>query len=365
MTFNRNTPYNDLPLLPPGLELETKNVMKAVVSASRALASLKTRGEHLPNQSLLIDSLVLLEAKDSSEIESIFTTHDALYQAHVLESSNIDPHTKEVENYRKALWHGVNSVKERPLNANTFIEIVQIIKKNQSEVRKATGTKIVIPLKEIIYTPPEGYDLIYKLLSNLENYLHKNDNIDPLIKMAVIHYQFEAIHPFSDGNGRTGRILNILYLLQEKLLDVPILFISNYILRNKTLYYKGLQNVTENNDWEGWIIFMLKAIEITSNETIARIDAIRDAMQIYKMKMEKDFSGNSKELLEILFEQPYCTIQSLIKRGIAKRVTASSYLKKLHNIGLLESKKVGRNAFYINPVLLNILSKPAEQLTRK
>lgn len=364
MTFNRNKPYNELPWLPPEQDLETKTILKAAISANKALAQLKTRGNLLPNQSMLIDSLVLLEAKDSSEIENIFTTNDKLYQADALNSKSIDPHTKEVHRYRQALWHIIKTSKQRPLGINTFIEIFQIIKENNSEVRKTPGTKIASTSGDVIYTPPEGYELLMSLLSNLENYMHGDDDVDPLIKMAVLHYQFEAIHPFSDGNGRTGRILNILYLLQENLLDVPVLFLSNYIIRNKTSYYKGLQNVTESHNWEGWILYMLKAIEITSYETIARIDAIRNSMKIYKEQMRQKLPGKvyTKDLLEVLFEQPYCKIQSLVERGIAERRTASSYLKKLSELDLLSPIKIGRNNVYVNPSLMEILNKAPEDL---
>ena len=362
MKFDRNKPYNDLPPLPPKKDFESKKVLKATISASRALAELKNRGEHLPNQSLLINSLVLLEAKDSSEIESIFTTHDKLYQADIANLKNADHHTKEVRSYSKALWHGVDVIKKRPLNTNVFIEIMQIIKKNQSDIRKTTGTKIATPVGEVIYIPPEGYDVIVKLMSNLEQYIHANDDVDPLIKMAVIHYQFEAIHPFSDGNGRTGRIINILYLLQQNLLDVPVLFLSNYIIRNKTSYYKGLQNVTEHNNWEEWLLFMLNAIEQTSHETMLRIEAIRKAMKEFKIKMKNEFHAYSKDFLEVLFEQPYCTIQSIENRGIAKRKTASLYLKQLSELGLLTPIKVKNSILYTNPDLMNILSKPIERI---
>ena len=360
MNFNRIKPYNNLPLLPPKHDLETTKTLKLAIAANKALAELKTLGSLLPNQSLLIDSLVLLEAKDSSEIENIFTTNDKLYQAEALDNKNIDHHTKEVRYYRQALWHGVNATKKRPLGINIFIEIVRIIKENQSDVRKTSGTKISSPSGDVIYTPPEGYDLLMNLLSNLEKYIHHESDTDPLIKMAVLHYQFEAIHPFSDGNGRTGRILNILYLLQEKLLDVPVLFLSNYIIRNKATYYKGLQNVTENQNWEDWVIYILKAIEITSYETIARINAIRDAMQEYKKKIQESLPNiYSKDLLESIFEQPYCKIQSLVDKGIAQRRTASSYLKKLSEINLLCPMQIGRHNFYVNPALIKILNTPS------
>ena len=364
MVFDRTVPYNALPKLPPVQEIDTKNILKLAISANRALAELKTRGSLLPNQNLLIDSLVFLEAKDSSEIENIFTTHDKLYQSDAIEEV-ADHYTKEVQRYREALWGGIASIKTRPLSTNTFIEVVQTIKENQSGIRTTQGTKISSTTGEIIYTPPEGQRLLADLLQNLEHYLHEADDVDPLIKMAVLHYQFEAIHPFADGNGRAGRIMNILYLLQEKRLEVPVLFLSNYFLRNKIPYYKGLQNVTEHGQWEEWILYILKAIETTSYETMARIDAIRQAMEKFQATMLKEVPKiYTKDLLEVLFEQPYCRIQSLVNRGIAKRVTASTYLQKLQDAGLLEAKKFSHYVVYLNPVLMDVLRKPAEELTK-
>jgi Fic family protein len=355
--YNKEKPYNNLPKLPPNADIETKNILKAALLATRALAELKTRGNLLPNQSLIIDSLVLLEAKSSSEIENIFTTHDKLYQADILDN-NSDPHTKEVRKYKEALWHGISLIKNRPLSTNTFIEVMRAIKENDSGIRKTIGTKIAFSSGQLIYTPPEGYDVIVSLLNNLDEYIHANDNIEPLIKMAVIHYQFEAIHPFADGNGRTGRIINILYLIQEKLLDAPILFLSNYIIKNKTAYYQGLQNVTENNDWENWIVYILNAVEKVAYETITLIDEIRQAMKDFQVIIEdKAKTIYSKDLLEVLFEQPYCTISALVERNIVRRAAASRYLKKLEEIGLLLSVKVGNNLIYLNPRLMNILSK--------
>lgn len=362
--FDRNKPYNTLPFLPPKCDLESKATLKAAIKANKALAELKTRGNLLPNQSMLIDSLVLLEAKDSSEIENIFTTNDKLYQANAINENMVDPHTKEVRRYRQALKHVVYNACEKPLSANTFIDIFQIIKENQSGVRTTPGTKIASPNGDIIYTPPEGKGVLLRLLGNLEEYMHADDDVDPLIKMAILHYQFEAIHPFTDGNGRTGRILNILYLLQAELLDVPVLFLSNYIIRNKTPYYRGLQDVTEHQKWEEWIVYMLKAVEVTSYETIARINLIRSAMRNYKQVMQEKLPKiYKKELLEILFEQPYCHIQSLVDHGIAERKTAALYLKKITEVGLLETYKFGKKNLYVNPALMLILNQPSERLS--
>lgn len=353
--FDKNIPYNDLPLLPPDSDIESKKILKAAISANRALGELKRAVKILPNQSILIDCLVLLEAKDSSEIEQIFTTHDKLYQAKAL-NKYTDPHTKEVGNYKSALWHGMKLISKKPLCTNTIVEIMQHIREGNYDIRKTPGTKISAQNGEIIYTPPETYELLAKLLGNLEFFINDADDIDPLIKMAVMHYQFEAIHPFTDGNGRTGRILNILYLIQENLLDVPVLFLSNYIIRNKTKYYDGLRKITENQEWEEWILYMLEAVEKTSYETLIKIDAIRQAMQDCKSIMREKFPKYSKDLLEVLFEQPYCRIKSLEEKGIAKRVTASSYLNDLCELGIVEKTKVGRDVIFLNKSLWSILS---------
>ncbi len=357
MMFDKEKPFNDLPFLPPQKEIETKAVLKQLNKATRALAELKVAGRMLPNQEVLINSLVLLEAKDSSEIENIFTTHDKLYQADLLKETVKDSQTKEVQDYREALWCGAKAMKKRPLNTNVFIEIVQTIKNNQAGVRVTTGTKIKNPYGEIIYTPPEGVDLINKLLKDLEDFIHINDDYDALLKMAIIHYQFEAIHPFSDGNGRTGRILNILYLLQENLLETPVLFLSRYIIDNKTGYYKGLQNVTESQDWESWLLYMLKAVEHTAKKTSDKIEKIKAIMIFFTEKVQNDLPGiYKKELIEVLFEHPYCRIQTLMdKLNIKTRQTAASYLNKLAEVDLLVMHKIGNEKIYFNTYFINEL----------
>ncbi len=356
MTHNKDKPYNDLPLLPPEMEVETKPVLKQAITASRALAELKKKGHMLPKQEVLINSLVLLEAKDSSEIESIFTTHDKMYQADVLKEQDVDLHTKEVSLYRQALWNGVSSIKSRPLSTNTFIEIYRVIKRTSASVRTVPGTQIVNPSGKLIYTPPEGETVLRNLLKNLEDFIHADNDIDPLIKMAIMHYQFEAIHPFTDGNGRTGRILNILYLLSAGLLETPVLFLSRYIIQNKTPYYQGLQNVTENQDWQGWILYMLEAVEHTAYNTMRRIEHIEDTMKNFAEQLkEKDHKLYSKDLIELLFEQPYCRIQTVADRLGVNRQTASGRLQKLVEIDLMDSFKDGREVVYVNPSFFNAL----------
>jgi len=355
MSFDRDNPFNELPFLPPGSEVESKLILKKAILASRALAELKKKGHMLPKQEVLISSLVLLEAKDSSEIENIFTTHDKIFKAEALKEQVSDANTKEVSLYSEALWAGVEFIKEKPLSTNTFVDIYQIIKKTSAGIRTTTGTKITTPSGKLIYTPPEGEDLLRRLLKNLEDFIH-DDDIDPLIKMAILHYQFEAIHPFTDGNGRTGRILNILYLLQAGLLEMPLLFLSSYIINNKTAYYKGLRGVTESQDWEGWILYMLEAVECTANHTISRIEEIENLMDIFSIKFQKEAQNlYTKELVELLFEAPFHFIGEVSNRLNVQRQTASVRLKKLHEIGLLEKYKVGNHLVYCNSSLYGAL----------
>lgn len=359
MAFNPGKPYNDLPKLPPKADLETPAVLKKAIRANRELAELKGKAGIIPNQGILINSLILKEAKASSEIENVVTTNDRLYEAFSAGDKNYDPQTKEVLRYRQALWAGFNQLKERPLSTNLFIDIVQTIKRNESGIRNTPGTVIANPnTNKIIYWPPEGEELIRDLLGNLETFIHSDDDLDPLIKMAVIHYQFEAIHPFDDGNGRTGRILNILYLVLEKLLTLPVLYMSGYIINRKADYYKLLRKVTEEEDWESWILFMLEAIENTARETTSKIEAINNLLEetIEKAKAKLPDRVYSKELIEVLFEQPYCKIKFLVDKGIAQRQTAGDYLNELENIGILESKKSGREKLYLNTALYELLS---------
>lgn len=360
--FDRNVPYNDLPLLPPRQEVETKAVLKLTTKANLALSELKNKALLLPNQDVLIHSLTLFEAKDSSEIEGIFTTHDKLFQADVLGEAKLDATTKEVVHYRRALWKGAELIKHKPLSTNIFISIFQSIKHSSEEIRKTSGTKIASPVGQVIYTPPEGEDLLRRLLHNLEQFIN-NDGVpevardmDALIKMAILHYQFEAIHPFSDGNGRTGRILNILYLMQEGLLRSPILFLSRYIIENKDGYYKGLKAVTEDNAWEEWILYMLRAIESTSWQTIKKIDRIVEGIDHFIEELRNKVPKLcSKELVELLFMQPYCRIKDVEEAGIAKRVTASNYLATIEEIGLIRSFKFGTERIFVNSWLEDVL----------
>lgn len=361
MPYNKDQPYNDLPLLPPKHELETKVVLKKAITATAALAELRGVGNQIPNQSMLIKAFVLQEARLSSEIENIVTTNDELYRAFAEVDAHFDPATKEVLRYQTALWHGYQLMTDRPfLTTNLFIELVGIIKQLDGlNVRTGGGTKLANPTsREIIYTPPEGEHVIRNKLANLEEFIHATDDLDPLVRMAVMHYQFEAIHPFADGNGRTGRILNILYLIMKEMLDIPILYLSSYIIEHKTAYYQGLRGVTEDGAWESWILYMLDAIEQTARATSKKIVAIRALLQEYiGIVQEKLPKIYSKDLVEVLFSQPYCRIRFLEQANIAKRQAASTYLQQLEEIGLIRAVKVGREIYYVNDRLYSILTK--------
>src|SRR5690554_1126861 len=359
--YDPKKPYNDLPLLPPQEKLETESILKKTISAGRALAELKGLGKSIPNQALLVDSVILQEAKASSEIENIITTNDALYKAFTAKLNSIDPATKEVLRYREALRHGYHFLKKHHhLTTNLFIKIVQIIKQNQAGIRSVPGTTIKDMVRnEIVYTPPEGETRIRNLLKNLENFIHQDDKIDPLIKLPVIHYQFEAIHPFLDGNGRTGRIINILYLVLNNLLELPVLFHSKAIIENKKDYYQLLNKVTMKNDWEPWIIYMLDVIEETARLTSQKILAIYRLMQETTERVQRVFSKrvNTKGLVEILFHQPYTKGQFLVNANIAERKTAAEYLKELEKKGILQSYKIGKEILYLNVGLYDLLSQ--------
>jgi len=358
MAFDRNQPYNDLPFLPPAQDLETKAVLKQAIGANRALANLRGLAGQIPNQRMLINSITLQEARLSSEIENIVTTNDELYRADAGLNSRTDPHTKEVLRYRQALQHGFAALRDRPLTTNLFIEIAQLIKQSDIGIRSIPGTALKNEVGGIIYTPPVGDDIIRTKLYDLERFVHAEDGIDPLIKMAVIHYQFEAIHPFPDGNGRTGRILNLLYLVQMGLMDIPVLFLSRYIIANKREYYLNLQRVTEQHDWEHWVLFMLRAVESTAQQTFDQVKRILALMERVREKVRLEAPAiYSKELIEAVFRHPYTKIQFLVDANIAKRQTSSVYLQTLAALGVLIPKQIGREKYFINEALLVDLTR--------
>ncbi|WP_072821394.1 protein adenylyltransferase Fic [Modicisalibacter ilicicola] len=364
MSWRPDQPYNALPSLPPAVELETPVVLKACIPARAALAELKQAGELLPNQGLLINLLPLLEARDSSEIENIVTTTDRLFQF-AQEATHADPATKEALRYRTALSHGYRQLARRPLCTNTAVEICSTIKGVDMEIRRVPDTTLANQATgDVIYTPPMGEDTLRELLANWERYLHEEDGVDPLIKMAVAHYQFEAIHPFTDGNGRTGRVLSILYLIEQQLLSLPILYLSRYIMLNKPDYYRLLLNVTREGQWQAWLLYMLKAVEYTARWTTDKIAATRTLIEETTAYIQRTLPRiYSHELVQVIFEQPYCRISNLVERDIARRQTASSYLQQLCAVGVLEEVHAGREKLFMHPKLIKLMTEDGNEVT--
>jgi Fic family protein len=355
--FDRKIPYNDLPLLPPKADIETKNILRKTISAGRALAQLRGALQNLPNPTLFLDTIYLQEAKASSEVENIITTNDELYKSLVADRKVENSATKEVLSYKEALWLGLEELKTKPfITTNLCIKIVQCIKQNTASIRVTSGTTLSTPQGEIIYTPPSGESVIREKLANLEKFINEGSGIDPLIKMALMHYQFEAIHPFADGNGRTGRILLLLYLKLSGLLDIPAIYLSEYIIKNKTAYYQNLRGVTEKDEWEAYVLYMLDMIEETSINGLERLTKITATMEKtaeeIKIKLPKVYS---KDLVEILFRLPYTKRQHLIDENIGNPKTVGNYLITLEKNGFLKSVKVGKEKLYLNQQLLNIL----------
>ena len=358
MMFDRNSPFNDLPPLPPTAELESKAILKKAITASRALAELKGMAERMPNQAMLIDSLVLQEARASSEIENILTTNDELFKAASDEALPASAEAKEVLRYRQALNHGFRQIKERPLATGLFIEIAQLIKETDFSVRRMPGTRIANSQNETIYTPPEGEGVIRDKLRELENFMHADDGLDVLVKMALVHYQFEAIHPFPDGIGRTGRILNILYLVDRGLLNLPVLYLSRYVIDHKAAYYEGLRRVTEEGAWADWVLYMLDAVEQTSLRTHQQITDILALMESVRERVQREAPAvYSKDLIEQIFRQPYCKIAFLERAGLGTRQTCSKYLRGLERLGVLTGQKIGREVYFINQELYKLLTR--------
>lgn len=357
--FNKAEPFNDLPPLPPFAEFETKEVLTKTIKASRALAELKGAIRNLPNPSLFLGTLHLQEAKASSEIEQIITTNDDLYKAVVSDKKFNNSATKEVINYKEAIWLGLKRLEQKPfISTNLCVEIVQCIKQNEAGIRTTPGTTLTNGKGEIIYTPPSGEKVIREKMANLESFINENNHIDPLIKLAISHYQFEAIHPFSDGNGRTGRILLLLQLKLEKLLDIPALFLSEYIIENKDKYYQGLRAVTEENDWSEFILYMLDMVEKTAVKGLNILESIIKLMD----KTGEEIKGllpkvYSKDLLEVIFKLPYTKRQNLIDIGLGTPKTVGNYLIALEGKGFLKSVKVGKEKLYLNLALMNLLSE--------
>ena len=350
--------------LPLKKDIETKEILKKSIKANSALAKLNGVAKIIPNQMILINALTLQEAKDSSEIENIITTHDELYLANV--SEKFSKEVKEVQNYKEALLYGYEKVKQNKiLTLNDIIEIQSIITGNSAGIRKQIGTVLKNDKTgEIIYTPPQSYNEIMNLLNNLFEYINNDslEDYDYLVKMALIHFQFESIHPFYDGNGRSGRILNVLYLVLKDLLELPILYLSSYIIKHKRDYYKLLQEVREKENYNDWIMYMLNAVEVTANNTCSLIENIEKLMNdtgnLMQEKLPKIYS---KDLVEVLFLHPYTKIEFLVDRLKLHRHTASKYLKELEKIGILKEVKIGRNRYFINIELFEYLKKAVNE----
>ncbi|MBW1845237.1 MAG: Fic family protein [Deltaproteobacteria bacterium] len=357
--------YNDLPRLPPQADIETKAILKQCITARAALAQLNQAAELIPNTGILINTLPLLEARASSEIENIVTSADKLFR-HLRAEDTADPATREALRYRHALLEGFAALESRPLGTRTAETVCTKIKGIDMNVRRVPGTALVNQVtSEVIYTPPETESRLRELLANWERFLHGADRLpadplDPLIRMAVAHYQFEAIHPFTDGNGRTGRVLNSLFLVEQELLPMPILYLSRYIIAHKSDYYRLILGVTRSNDqsgWEPWLLFMLRGVEETATWTTAKIAAIRmlakETAELVRDTLPKIYS---RELVDVVFEQPYCRISNVVEAGIAGRQAASRYLKALVSIGVLREQAFGREKLFVHSKLLDLLT---------
>ena len=359
MPWSSETPYNDLPGLPPtDLDLEPKSVLKATVQARTALATLAQAGQLLPNPDILLHAVPLLEAQASSEIENIVTTADELFKR--VESGGGDHATKEALRYRSALFAGVASISGRPLTVGTATQICSELQGREVAVRAVPGTRIANPTtREIVYAPPEGADLIRQKLSDWEHFVHLEDDLDPLVRMAVAHYQFEAIHPFHDGNGRTGRVINILMLIEAGLLRDPILYLSRAIIARKNDYYRLLRAVTAEDAWIEWILYMLEVVRESAASTTRKIGAIRSCQEdIAERARAATPGGRDAQFLAVLFEQPYCRINTVVERCDVSRQTASTWLHALVEAGLLHDVKVGRELLFLNHELLDVLTRP-------
>ncbi len=357
--FNPKIPHNGLPDLPPPADLiETKEILKRCINARVALAELKQAAELIPNSAVLVNALPLLEARASSEIENIVTTTDKLFEYADIAEDKADAATKEALRYRTALFEGTKMVQRGMLTTDMAIQICSTIKGVELDLRNEPGTTLKNRMSgEVIYTPPVGQKLLQAKLENWADFMHRHTEFDPLVRLAVQHYQFEAIHPFADGNGRTGRILNILFLVEHGLLDSPILYLSRYIISNKAAYYRLLQKVTYEQDWASWINFILDGVEETCTWTTDKIKAIRELMEHTGEFVQKELPKTyTWELVEVLFKQPYCRIGNLVEAGIAKRQTASVYLKQLCDLGVLREIKSGREAIFVHPKYIELLT---------
>jgi Fic family protein len=357
VTWQPEQAYNELPELPPHGEIETRAVLKAAIEARSAIAALDQAARRITNPTVLINSIPLLEAQASSEIENIVTTADDLFKFAQDEAAASNPATKETLNYRTALFAGIALIAARPLSFTTAAEVCSIVKNRQMDVRKSTGTYIGNTTVRV-YTPPVGEVLIRNKLSNWERFVHQSGGLDPLVAMAIAHYQFEAIHPFDDGNGRTGRIMNILMLMNSGLISQPILYLSRYIIDEKDEYYRLLLEVTKEGSWEEWILFMLEGIRKTALSTVEKIDQIQTLQDATLVQIRAATSAANADLLAVLFEQPYCRISNVVERCGVSRPTATNWLNALVREGVLVDVRAGRERIFINTRFFQLLMRP-------
>lgn len=360
-TWQAERPYNELPPPPTVDALETRDVLKAAISARAALAQLDQASQALPSPGVLINTIPLLEAQASSEIENVVTTSDDLFRHMNDDDSASDPAVRETLRYRTALHAGFESVTSRGLTVSTAERVCSTIHAREMSVRSLPGTRIADPTTgRIVYSPPEGADVIREKLSAWEAFSHAEDGMDPLVRMAAAHYQFEAIHPFSDGNGRTGRILNVLMLVEAGLLQMPVLYLSRYIIRTKVDYYRLLRRVTSDGAWEDWIRYILAGVELTSRETVDKIRSTRDLQVDFARRARAVSKGGADaEFLAVLFDQPYCRIVTVIQRCGVSRPTATRWLADLAEAGLVDDIKIGRDRLFVNREFLSLLLSEA------
>lgn len=358
----KNTCQNMPELLPIQAELESHKVLRKLATAHKALAELKGVVTSMPNENILLETLILREAKESSAIENIISTFPEVYQSSLLGNHYMSAEAKEVHSYAEALRQGFALVKKHGLLTNKFIlQVHKVVEHNDAGFRRMPGTKLMNDKTgAVVYTPPQDADEIVSLMNNLEQFINNDEmmDIDPLVKMAVIHHQFESIHPFYDGNGRAGRIINILYLVQKNLLNLPVLYLSRYIIHTKPEYYRLLQTVRETGQWEEWILYMLQAVQQTAEEGIVLINGIRKLMQQYKQDIRRRLPKlYSQDLLNNLFKYPYTKIEFIERDLQVSRSTAIRYLETLVKEGILKKQKIGRDNFYLNEPLFNLLSE--------
>ena len=356
MVWDPQEPYDDLPLLPPPGDQESRAVLKAAVAARSSLAALDQAARLLPNPAVLLNAATLLEAQASSEIENIVTTADELFRSSVSDET-ADSATKEALRYRRALFEGVAALDSRPLTFGTAEKVCSGIKDVEMTIRRVPGTRIANPTtREVVYAPPERFEAIQLLLANWERFLHEDDGLDPLVRMAIAHYQFEAIHPFHDGNGRTGRIVNILSLVEAGLIAAPVLSMSRYIIRHKGEYYRLLNAVTSSAAWQDWILYLLRAVELTARSTLVKISRIREVQaRVSEEARAATRGGRDAAFLSLLFEQPYTRIKTVVERCEVSRPTATGWLADLVVAGLLSEFRVGREKLFLNHRFLEVL----------